>query len=107
MLVILFRSTLTSRAGRDYADTAAALAQHAATFEGFIDAKDFIAEDGERLSVVRWKDLPTLARWRTDLQHVAAKAAGRERWYESYQIEIASIIEVHSFEAPGSTQSRP
>src|SRR5262245_37396202 len=97
MVVILFRSKLTDLAGEDYAETQAQMKQHAETFEGFVDIKGYRAEDGERLTVVRWKDLETLERWRVDAKHVAAKRQGRARWYQYYNIEIANIVDSRAF----------
>jgi heme-degrading monooxygenase HmoA len=113
MIVILFRSKLTATAGDDYARMAAEMDTHARTFPGFVDVKAFNAADGERLTVVWWLDEPTLRAWATDVRHLAAQRAGRERWYEYYKIEVAHIVRVHQFErsheavagpsAPGSS----
>jgi len=97
MIVVLFRSKLTAAAGEDYAETAQALKEPARKYDGFVDIKSFTAEDGERLTVVRWKDLETLKPWRDDAKHMAANAMGRQRWYEYYNIEIATIVDQRSF----------
>ena len=56
MLVILFRSRLTEEAGDDYQDMAAEMRAYAKTQPGYVDFKSYQAEDGERISVVKWKD---------------------------------------------------
>jgi heme-degrading monooxygenase HmoA len=98
MIVILFRSKLTSAAGVDYAQTSEALESYVKTKPGFIAVKSFTAEDGERLTIVWWKDRETLEQWRTDSRHMEAKSTGRERWYEYYKMEVAEVFRESKFE---------
>jgi heme-degrading monooxygenase HmoA len=98
MIVILFRSKLTSAAGVDYKQTSDALESYVKTRPGFIAAKSFTSEDGERLTVVWWKDRETLEEWRTDSRHVSAQNTGRERWYEYYKMEVAEVFRESKFE---------
>lgn len=100
MIVIAFRSKLTATAGDDYSQMAQAMAAHARTFDGFIEMKAYKAEDGERLTMVWWKDEETLRVWATDARHRAAQALGRQKWYEYYKIEVAQIIRTNAFERP-------
>jgi heme-degrading monooxygenase HmoA len=100
MQLILFRSRLTAAAGDDYARAAAAMHAHARTFDGFIDQKSYTGADGERLTVVRWRDAASLAVWATDVRHRAVQATGRERWYEWYDMEVAELVRTSRFERP-------
>ena len=97
MLVILFRSRLTEEAGEDYQAMAAEMLAYAKTQPGYVDFKQYEAEDGERLSVVKWKDRETLEAWKENTRHREAKKGGRERWYASYDIEIAEVIDRNAF----------
>ena len=105
MLVILFRSRLTEEAGDDYQDMAAEMRAYAKTQPGYIDFKSYEAEDGERISVVKWKDRETLEAWRQNARHREAKKSGRERWYASYDIEIAEVIDRKVFDRKTSKSS--
>ena len=97
MLVILFRSRLSEDAGEDYQVKAEEMLAYAKTQPGYIDFKQYTAEDGERLTVVKWNDRESLDAWRNDARHREAKKAGRDRWYASYDIEIAEVIDEHHF----------
>jgi heme-degrading monooxygenase HmoA len=99
MLVILFRSKLTATAGDEYAQMAAEMDAHARTFEGFIDVKAYTAADGERLTVVWWRDEESLAVWRNDLRHRIAQQSGRARWYEYYKMDVAEVVRQKDFTA--------
>ena len=76
----------------------AAASSDAKSKPGFIAAKSFTAEDGERLTMVWWKDRETLEEWRTDARHMAAQNTGRERWYEYYKMEVAEVFRESKFE---------
>ena len=76
MLVILFRSRLTEEAGDDYQDMAAEMRAYAKTQPGYVDFKSYQAEDGERISVVKWKDRETLEAWRQNARHREPRRVG-------------------------------
>jgi heme-degrading monooxygenase HmoA len=101
MMLILFRSRLTAAAGDDYAAMDEAMTAHARTFAGYVGAKSFKAEDGERLTVVWWEDEATLEAWATDARHRRAQSMGREKWYEYYKMDVAKIVRVSEFARPG------
>jgi heme-degrading monooxygenase HmoA len=103
MVLILFRSRLTEAAGADYAEMNAAMRRQAERFPGFVDLKSFTADDGERLTIVRWRDHDTLRAWREDPDHRAAQQLGRERWYEYYEIEVADLVRRRRFDRPEAT----
>ena len=65
---------------------------------GFIDAKWYKAEDGERLTVVWFRDEESLREWRHQVRHREAQNAGREKWYRYYKLEVASVVREGSFE---------
>jgi heme-degrading monooxygenase HmoA len=98
MLVILFRSKLTAEAEQDYQDTNDELESLVRQNPGFIDVKSFKAEDGERLTVVWWKDKESLREWRELPRHREAQTTGRKKWYEYYKMEVATIDRVTEFE---------
>lgn len=105
MIVVLFRSRLSPNAGPDYSDMAVRMLEAAKGMPGFVDFKSFKADDGERLSVVRWTDLETMEAWRTHAGHQEAKRQGRAAWYDEYHIEIAEVRQTRDFvRSQSSTQ---
>ena len=85
---------------------AAEMDAHARTFDGYIDVKAYLAEDGERLTVVWWRDEESLAVWRNDVRHRFAQETGRARWYEYYKMDVAEVIRQKDFTAPSRTDDR-
>ena len=100
MVLIIFRSRLTPEAGDDYAEMQAEMLATAREMPGFIDVKGFKADDGERVTIVRWQDRETLAAWRSHPRHRLAQQNGRSKWYEYYHIEIAEVLRENSFNRP-------
>ena len=110
MIVVLFRSRLTGLAGEDYAEMDARMLERARAAPGFVDVQSYAAEDGERLTIVRWRDQETLRLWREDAAHRAAQAAGRRLWYEWYRMEVAEVVRETRFarvEAPPRAEGAP
>jgi heme-degrading monooxygenase HmoA len=99
MLVVLFRSKLVD-APDGYAEMAQEMLDLAKTMPGFIDVKAFKADDGERLTLVWWQNEETLRAWRLHARHLVAQQAGRERWYEYYNLEVAEVRRSKQFTRP-------
>jgi len=106
MIVILFRSRLTGDAGADYAAMDAELDRLVRNQPGFIDVKSFTAADGERLTLVWWKDRETLAQWRNLPIHREAQETGRAKWYQYYKMEVAEVFRTSDFEREKSTAAK-
>jgi len=97
MIVVLFRSRLSEEAGEEYVAMDQMLGEKARQAPGFVDVKSFTAADGERLTIVRWKDLETLRQWREDPAHRVAQETGRRLWYRSYDMEVAEVVRESRF----------
>lgn len=97
MIVAVFRSRLSAAAGADYSEMAVEMLARAKTMPGFVEFKSFRADDGEKVSLVYWEDEETLAAWRQDVRHREAQRQGREKWYDSYRIDIAQVIRTKTF----------
>ena len=98
MILTVFRSRLSSLAKEDYTAWVAELKELATQNTGFVDIKTYVAEDGERLTVVRWKDRETLGEWSRNARHVEAKRLAREKWYEYFEVQVAEVLRTNYFE---------
>ncbi len=98
MLVILFRSKLTDLAKEDYNVMNDEMETLVRQNPGFIDVKSYKSEDGERLTVVWWRDEDSLREWRQLMRHREAQNTGRQKWYEYYKMEVARIERTSNFE---------
>ena len=97
MVVILFRSRLTPEAGQDYQELDAELERLVRDQPGYVTHKGYGAADGERLTLVWFRDQESLRAWKMLPRHLEAQRRGRERWYQSYEMEVAEIVRTSSF----------
>lgn len=97
--VIVFRSRLRPGVEADYVPHAERMAERAVRAPGFAAAKDFVADDGERLALVEWESAEELARWRADAEHALAQEAGRTTYYAHYQIQVCAELRTSRFDA--------
>lgn len=101
MVIVIFRSRLAQDAAAGYPEMAAEMVSTAREMPGFVDVKSFKADDGERLTLVWWRDQETMRAWRDHPRHRIAQKLGRDEWYESYNLEVAEIIRQSSFNRKG------
>lgn len=95
---ILFRSRLRPGIEVEYGAHAEQMYERASRAQGFVSAKDFSADDGERLALIEWASAETLAAWRDDALHQDAQRAGREQWYASYDLRICTELRGSAFD---------
>jgi heme-degrading monooxygenase HmoA len=98
MVVIVFRS----RSKGPQADAAAApigarMFELATQMPGFVSYKDFVAEDGESVSIVEFDTLEHLQAWRTHPEHVAAQERGRRELFSDYRVQVCQLLRESRF----------
>jgi heme-degrading monooxygenase HmoA len=98
-VVTVFRSRLRSGDQSEYHSTAAEMLALAREMPGFVDFKSFGADDGERVSVITFADRESQRGWREHVDHRVAQAAGRDRFYAEYSIQVSDCVAAHSFTA--------
>jgi heme-degrading monooxygenase HmoA len=98
MVVVVFRSRLTAEAGDDYSEMAEEMLATAKEMPGFVEFKTFKSDDGERVSLVYWRDPETMAAWRNHPRHRIAQSNGRAKWYAYFRLEVADIVRETKFE---------
>jgi len=92
VIVTVFRSRLRADlAAQDldaYAADIEAVERHAALAPGFCSTKTYLADDGERLTLVRFETAEAQRLWARDPTHLAAQARARDHFYSWYQIGV-------------------
>jgi len=63
MVVTIFRSRLKPEVQEEYAPLAARMSELAASMPGYISHKGFVAEDGERLTLVEFESEEAQRAW--------------------------------------------
>jgi heme-degrading monooxygenase HmoA len=96
-VLTVFRSRLRPENVDEYAATAARMDELARAMPGFVDAKTFTADDGERVTVVTFEDVESQRAWRDHAEHREAQRRGIERFYSEYAIQVADVRYSHEF----------
>lgn len=71
----------------------------AETMPGFRSRRSYIAEDGERLSLVEFEDEESQRNWALNAEHVAAKERARDYLYSEYVVQICHVVRESRFPA--------
>lgn len=97
MIITLFRSRLRPEHEDEYAKWATRMHDLAVKMPGFISIKTFIAEDGERVSIVEFETDEAMRGWREQSDHRQAQELGRKLFYSEYHIQVCQPIRDYSF----------
>jgi heme-degrading monooxygenase HmoA len=66
----------------------------ARTMPGYVEHKSFVADDGERVTVVTFADQASHDAWRTQADHREAQRAGIASYYERYSLQVGTVDKV-------------
>jgi heme-degrading monooxygenase HmoA len=88
-VVVVFRSRLRDDVDLAALEAAAArMVELASTMPGFVSYKNFMAEDGEAVSIVEFRHMESLLAWRDHPEHRAMQQRGREEFMSEYHIQV-------------------
>ncbi|HEX4453478.1 MAG TPA: nuclear transport factor 2 family protein [Kofleriaceae bacterium] len=96
--MIVFRSRLRDGIADAYNPDAERMFGLAVAMPGFVAAKDFAAEDGERCAVIEFDSAAHLAAWRDHGEHVTTQQVGRDRYYSEYRLSVCGVIRESHFD---------
>lgn len=103
VVLTVFRSRLREGVGLEYEKVAQEMSSAVAMMDGFIDQKFYVASDGERVTIVRFRDLESQKRWAEHPSHREAQRRGREEFYTWYDIAVTEVQSSREFGHPGSS----
>jgi heme-degrading monooxygenase HmoA len=99
MIVTVFRSRLNPDAADEYGPMARRMGELARTIPGYVSHKGFVAEDGERVTIVEFETEEALKEWGRDPEHGQAKRRGIESFFSEYKFQICSVIRGRAWSA--------
>ncbi len=83
-----------------YAEAALRMEELVARQPGFLGAESTRDATGFGITVSYFDSEPAIAGWRDHPEHVAARARGRNEWYEHFELRIARVERAYG--GPGS-----
>lgn len=97
MLVVIFRSKLRAEYAEEYRSWAERIDALANTMPGFLGIQSYANTSGERVSISYFENDKDLLAWREHPEHLAVQQLGREKFYESYSVEVCRLERAYDF----------
>lgn len=92
MIITLFRNRLRDDAGTGYPETLARMLEIVTAMPGYVSHKTFVADDGERCTVVEFDTEEHQRAWATHPEHLQAKGKGRSSFYSEYRLQVCALV---------------
>ena len=103
MIVVVFRKRMNPDVQDEYDPMAARMNELARTVPGYISHKGFVADDGERATIVEFETEEALQKWRVDPEHRTAKRRGVESFFSEFKFQICNVIRERAWTAKAKT----
>jgi heme-degrading monooxygenase HmoA len=97
---VIFANQRTAADPEGYEAMADAMVELARRQPGYLGIESTRGPDGFGITVSYWADESSIAAWRADVDHTAARELGRERWYEHYSLRVARVERAYGFHRP-------
>ena len=82
----------------EYEEAGARMLELVSEMPGFL-GMDYAEVEGGELLVVRFESQEAVEAWHRHPEHVATQQLGRERFFQTYKIEICETVRAYDFEA--------
>jgi heme-degrading monooxygenase HmoA len=89
VFVVIFRARIR-QFDDEYTRTAARMRELALTQFGCLEFHA-LTEGSQEVALSYWPDEKSLRAWKAHPEHVAAQRMGKDRWYESYVVQVARV----------------
>lgn len=97
MIITVFRSRANPEAQQEYLEWASRMSALAKQMPCYISHKSFIAEDGERATIVEFASEEAQRAWSLLPEHVDAKKKGRKEFYLEYRLQVCKVVRDTAF----------
>ncbi len=88
---VIFTSLRSGEDPEAYAQTSQDMFAKVTEQPGFLGVETARGEDGLGITVSYWDSLEAIAAWRADADHQTAQRLGRETFYRSYHLRVATV----------------
>ena len=98
--VVVFASQRNGQDEAGYAEAAQRMLELAAQQPGYLGAESVRDADGFGLTLSYWTDEAAILAWKHQGEHAATRNAGRQRWYQQYELRVAKVERAYGFGKP-------
>lgn len=93
-------TSLRTPVDEGYGETAAEMFALVRDQPGFLGADSARGTNGLGITVAYFRDEESIAGWRANADHTAARKLGREKWYDAYAIHVAKVERAYHWTRP-------
>jgi heme-degrading monooxygenase HmoA len=104
MIVGVFRNRLVPGAQDEYGPIARQMSELVQSIPGHISHKLFVAEDGERATIVEFESEEALHEWKVHPEHVKAKKLGFTKFFSAFKYQICNVTHARAWESKTTTK---
>jgi heme-degrading monooxygenase HmoA len=97
MIVTVFRSRVKPEVQQEYLQWVGRMNALAKEMPGYVSHKGFVAEDGERVTIVEFESEAAHRAWAVHPEHIAAQNKGRQDFYLEYRIQVCRVKRENAF----------
>jgi len=84
-------------AQQEYVQWASRMSALAKEMPGYVSHKGFVADDGERVTIVEFESEEAQRAWSLHPEHVDAKKKGRKDFYLEYRLQVCNVLREMAF----------
>jgi len=95
MFVVIFRAKVR-QTDHEYTQVAARMRELALTQFGCLEFTA-VTEGSQEIALSYWPSKDHIRAWKAHSEHLLAQQLGRERWYESYSVQVAEVTREYHF----------
>ena len=95
MFIVIFRAKVRN-ADSEYTQVASRMRELALSRFGCLEFTA-VTEGQDEIALSYWPSEAHIRAWKSHSDHVLAQQLGRERWYESYIVQVAEITRDYRF----------
>ncbi len=97
-VVTIFTSVRTDGDEAAYQAMAEDMFELVAEQDGFLGYENFSSDDGKHVTIAYFRDEEAILNWKRVAEHREAQRLGREKWYQSFTLRIATVTRAYGFE---------
>ena len=105
MIVTVFRSRLMPGLQEEYVALVQRMVELAQATPGYIAHKVFLAEDGERCTIVEFESEEGQRAWRMNPEHREAQKKARDIYYQAYSVQVCELKREAKFDRNAPKQA--
>ncbi len=99
-VAVIFTNLRTGEDDAGYGQMAGRMVELAQAQDGFLGLESATGADGLTITNSYWRDEDAVLAWKRNVDHLAAQKLGREKWYQEFQLRVATVTRGYGFERP-------